>query len=236
MPIRDYPTWDPTIMTGVKAKLVDIRTLLDPYKTNLTPDEKKKVFKQGEGREAFVHDVTTTAHAFPNALPEDCDIARLDNVNAIKAGMAEIITYASDIIESLNDTEMLAGVKALNICNDAYKYFKIDAKSNAPLGEKVKEMGKIYNKNGKRKPGSLIGVPAAAAIVLKSLKKGSRIVNMGVTVLICKMDPELAGSTRAFEDTKIEPGGSFLLPPKITHVIIANDDKEKAGSVSVKFQ
>lgn len=83
---------------------------------------------------------------------------------------------------------------------------------------------------------SLLSIPAGAVIELKALKKGSRIVNMGTTVLVCKMDPELAGSTRIFEDTKIEPGGSFLLPQSVTHVIIVNDDKDKAGALTVKFK
>jgi hypothetical protein len=236
MALRDYPDWDPTIIAGVKAKLVDIRALIEAYKTNLTPEEKKKVFKQGVGREAFVIDVTTTAIAFPNAIPDDCDIDKLKNVNAIKSGMDEIITSASDIIESLGDTSMLAGVQALNICNDAYKYFKITAHSNAPLNEKVKELGKIYDKNGKRKPSSYVSVPAGAIISLKALKRGSRIVNVGETVLVIKCGIDNSGSVKAFEDVKVEPGGSFLLPSGITSVIVANDDREKPGNISVKFQ
>ena len=236
MPEIVFPTWDPAKKALAKTAFDGVKTILKDYLVNLTPEERKRVFKQGVGREPFVNDVSTTAHQYPTAIPDDCDLDTLDNVNAIRKDFGEIITYASSLIEGLNDALMLAGVQGLDICNDIYKYLKITAQSNTPLSDKVKDLGKVYKKTSNRIPDTILGVPAGATIQLKGLVRLSRIVNVGETVLICKCAIELGGSVKAFDDINIEPGGSFRLPKGITSVYIVNSDATKAGSISIKLK
>ena len=231
MPEITFPTWNPASKATVITAIDSAKTALDGFLVNLTPDERKTLFKAAEGRDVFMQKAATAIHTYSELMPDDVDVDLMDNAIALRSDLDEIIINLMPLWEGINDAIMLAGAQELNVCNTGYSHLKIAAKGDAAIDTLVQDMGITY-KPGPKQPATRLSIPVSASIAQKGIKPGIRITNLGETVIACRCPVELVGTVKEFEDIDIEPGNSFKLPKGVSGAILENKSATKAGLVS----
>jgi hypothetical protein len=133
----------------IKLDLKDVKTLL-PFLVNLTPQDRHKLFKMGPKSLNFVEYALTVAEEHPGIMPVDFSFVEFKKDFTLTRDLNEIAIISEPLLEGINDTQMLAGVEALNAANKVYAQVKLAAKSDSSLDGIHAEMKRRYEKSGKK--------------------------------------------------------------------------------------
>jgi hypothetical protein len=144
---------------AVKAAVETIRTKL-PFLVNLTTDERKGIFKTGQGSLAFVQNSLQAAENNPDIFPKSFDAEEFSSDVDLFAGLTDVNTTIAQLASEVDDTRLAVGGEAMNEATQVYNYVKAAAKNTPGLKPVADQLGERFQKvrpNGQK----------AAAVVAK---------------------------------------------------------------------
>lgn len=143
----------PNVVQQVIQLLQQVIALL-PFLINLTPEERKTLFKMGPKGVPFVQLALTVAQQHPGILPANFDTPEFAKDVSLVSGLIPIDVVVSPLREGVSDTVMLAGVEAMRQANIVYDMVKIAAKNDSAMNDLKNQLGERYKNVGKKNPGS----------------------------------------------------------------------------------
>lgn len=145
-------TIPPADLQAVKDMLASINGLLAPYLIALTPEDRRKLLKMGDGSEPFVSKVMDYAVSDPQFLPPFVQIAELKKDWEAVTARLPIFRTVQQLENNLSDTVMLTGSEAFEGSLSYYNSVKLGAKMNVPNAKTIYEdLSKRFEAQGKRK-------------------------------------------------------------------------------------
>jgi hypothetical protein len=138
-------------LTIVRDALALIQTTLAPYLIALTPEDRKKLPKMGDGSEPFVAKVMDYVVSDPQFLPPYLHVVEMKKDWDVVTGLMPIFRTVQQLDSNLSDTVMLSGSEAYEASLNYYKSVKMAAKMNVPNAKTIAEdLSKRFVGNGKR--------------------------------------------------------------------------------------
>lgn len=145
-------TIPPADLQAVKDMLATINGLLAPYLIALTPEDRRKLLKMGDGSEPLVSKVMDYAVSDPQFLPPFFQIAELKKDWEAVTALLPIFRTVQQLENNLSDTVMLTGSEAFEGSLSYYNSVKLGAKMNVPNAKTIYEdLSKRFEAQGKRK-------------------------------------------------------------------------------------
>lgn len=138
-------------LVAVKTALQQVQTILAPYVIALTPDQRRTLPKMSDGTEPFVAKVVEYAEDDPQFLPPFVNKEEfVKDWNAV-SGLLPLLRMCTQIVDTLNDTAMLAGSEAYVSALSYYNSVKQAAKVNVPDAKAIYEdLRKRFEGQGRR--------------------------------------------------------------------------------------
>ncbi|MFA6287109.1 MAG: hypothetical protein WC661_06945 [Opitutaceae bacterium] len=136
-------------MQAVTDALATIRTKL-PFLIDLSPTEKRRLFKMGDGSRAFVEKALIAAQANPQVFPPSFDLDEYARDWALWAQMGTLSNNVTQLAELIDDTQTALGADLMNAGLTAYGYL-----SKASVGglEEIKaDLGKRFDRRSSASP------------------------------------------------------------------------------------
>uniref|UniRef100_UPI00404AEA80 hypothetical protein n=1 Tax=Fulvivirga sp. TaxID=1931237 RepID=UPI00404AEA80 len=128
----------------VKDALALIQTTLAPYLLAITPEQRQKLAKMGDGTEPFVSKVMDYAVSDPQFAPPYMEVTEMEKDFKAVGDLLPILRTVDQLQSNLDDTTMMAGSEAYIAALSYYNSVKMAAKMNVP-GAKI-----IYDDLSKR--------------------------------------------------------------------------------------
>ncbi|MDQ3743623.1 MAG: hypothetical protein M3444_04510 [Acidobacteriota bacterium] len=118
---------------------------------NLTPDERKAIFKTGPDRVSFVQNASAVAKNNPNIFPASFSTQEFQNDVELFAALTELGTLASSVASQIDDTRLAVGGEAMRQATQVYNYVKEASKTTPGLKPLADQLGERFQKAGKPK-------------------------------------------------------------------------------------
>ena len=135
----------------IKSNLQHIKDLL-LFLVNLTPQERKRLFKMGPKSLSFVEYALTVATEHTGIMPANFSLEEFKKDYDLTRALNEINVVSGPLLEGISDTQMLAGAEAMNAANIVYAQVKVAAKSDSSLDGVRTELKRRYENQGKKTP------------------------------------------------------------------------------------
>jgi hypothetical protein len=129
-------------------KINEVVTLLEPYIINLTPMERKSLFKMGDKSLAFNEKAFEYAKSNPSYAPVYMDMVKYEADMYGATSVRTLLLTVKQLEQGLSDTVMVSGGEAFNQSLIFYNAVKQAARQDVP-GAKA-----IYSELRVRFPGS----------------------------------------------------------------------------------
>mgnify|MGYP006969374752 CR=1 FL=1 len=102
-----------TVVDDVITKMTEIKTLLEPYVSNLSMEERANKYKMGPTRNSLVQNTITVIDTLPAVVPAYVNGNDVKDDYTAYGQMSPMRSHAKQIFESLDDTMMARGSEAL---------------------------------------------------------------------------------------------------------------------------
>lgn len=122
-----------------------------PFLVNLTPAERKAIFKTGPDSLSFVQNALTAAQANSNILPGSFSTPGFKNDVDLLALLTEINTLAASVASQIDDTRLAVGGEAMKQANQVYHYAKEAAKVTPGMKPVAEQLAERFKRAGKQK-------------------------------------------------------------------------------------
>jgi hypothetical protein len=119
-----------------------------PFLVNLTPDERKTIFKAGPDRVSFVQNAAAAAKNNPHIFPASFDTQEFQNDVELFADLTELSTLADSVASQIDDTRLAVGGEAMRQATQVYNYVKEAAKTTPGLKPLADQLGERFQKAG----------------------------------------------------------------------------------------
>jgi hypothetical protein len=209
--------------------------VIEPFAVNMTPDERKKGYKMGSGREGYGLLALDGAKENPEIIPADFPIEGFEGRVTLHSDLRELIIKERHYLEMLEDTEMAVGMDMMQEANRLYKQVKISSQYNTALDGLREELAKQFKKQGKHKEPSVITIPAGSTVELKNVVPYTRIINLGNATVECKAGNELATKVKKMEVAILTGGNSLIVPKWHTSLIVTNKSATDEAVISAQI-
>jgi hypothetical protein len=136
-------------LQAVSDALATVRAKL-PFLTDLTPQDKRRLFKMGDGSRAFVEKALIAAQANPQVLPPAFDLAEYSRDWALWAQLGVVTNNITQLAELVDDTQTALGSDLMSAALTAYGHL-----SEASVGglEEIKaDLGKRFSRTSPAEP------------------------------------------------------------------------------------
>ena len=136
---------------AIKAAVATIQQKL-PFLINLTPDERKSIFKTGPNSLSFVQNAVQAAQNNPDIFPKSFDVAEFASDVDLFAVLTDVNTVVSQLASSVDDTRMAVGGEAMKEATQAYNYVKAAAATTPGLKPVADQLGQRFQKASAPQP------------------------------------------------------------------------------------
>lgn len=142
----------PADLQAVRDALATANSILLPFLIALTPEQRKKMLKVGDGTEPFVDKVMDYAVTDPQFLPAYVQLAEMQKDYDAVEGLLPIFRTVQQLESKLNDTVMLVGSEVYQYSLSYYNSVKMGTKMNSPNAKPIYEdLKKRFEKKPKKK-------------------------------------------------------------------------------------
>ena len=131
--------------------LADLTAAL-PVLHDLSPDDRRHLFKLGDKSRAFVDQALVAAQQFTDALPRSFDVDQYARDVELYRALEPIHARLRDLFERVDDTRMLVGAEAMEGSRAVYYHTKGHPGTGA-LTEASRAMGRRYDRGPQVPPG-----------------------------------------------------------------------------------
>jgi len=115
-----------------------------PFLVNLTVDERRRLYKMGDKRLAFVQNSLKAAESNRGILPNSFNYEGYVKDCELAAKLTEVIMALRQITEQTDDTLMAVGSEAVSSSLTVYEYVKTAAKKTAGLKTIADQLGSLF--------------------------------------------------------------------------------------------
>lgn len=225
------------IAPATKAELeliaANILVLL-PFLINLTPAQRKRIRKMATKHTGYVADVFNAVITNPSAIPATFDIPEYSKDKVLFDDLTYVLNLFETIVEAMHDTLLQIGHELMQQSDSCYDYLKRASKDNASLSEIVKKIGTAFAGQGKRTKIAEFMIPAKGSVEVKNVHPGTKLVNIGNTIIVLKPGSDLANKLKV-PPIAINPSNSVTIPAGYTSILVENLSETSEGSFSVKI-
>jgi hypothetical protein len=127
----------PDILEEAREKAEELRALLYPYMSALTPAERQKIPKMGETTLSFVEKSYGFAQNNPEFVPSHVSMDDFGDDFREATGLLTIRGIIKQLDRGLDDKQMVTGNHALKAALKFYGAVKMAAKDSAPGAETI---------------------------------------------------------------------------------------------------
>ncbi|QSJ14283.1 hypothetical protein JYQ62_20365 [Nostoc sp. UHCC 0702] len=124
----------------IKAAFATIQAKL-PFLVTLSVDERRKLFKMGDKRLAFVNTSLIAAQSNRDILPASFDLDEFVRDYQLAATLTELLIGLRQLTEQVDDTLMAVGSEAMGSSLTVYDYVKTAAKKTPGLKTVAQQLG-----------------------------------------------------------------------------------------------
>jgi len=134
-------------LADIKSAIATLKSKLVPHLKSLSATERMEIPKMGDKTVAFVQKACEHCEQNPDLNPPFLDVAEFKNDVSAVSAIRSIYSPLSEIVDSLNDTMLLAGSDAYAASLVFYNSVKSAQKSN------VQSAKTVFNDLAARFPG-----------------------------------------------------------------------------------
>ena len=138
-------------LQAIRDALATIQVKL-PFLVNLTPAERKALFKTGPNSLSFVQNALTAAQNNPDIFPRSFNVAEFASDVNLYAVLADLSTSLAQLASSVDDTRMAVGGEAMKQATQVYNYVKTAAATTPGLKPVADQLGERFAKTSSPQP------------------------------------------------------------------------------------
>ena len=142
---------------AVKDAVATIQQKL-PFLVNLTPDERKGLFKAGPNSLSFVQNALQAAQNNPDIFPKSFDTAEFASDVNLFAVLTDLNTLVAQLASEIDDTRLAVGGESMKEATQVYNYVKAAVATTPGLKPVADQLGQRFQKASAAQP-----APAPAA-------------------------------------------------------------------------
>lgn len=144
MPYQDInATLSEQDLQEIKQAIAKIQQKL-PFLITLSATERRRLFKMGDKRLAFVQTSLNAAQSNPNILPASFDLSGFANDYRLATTLTEVEMLLSQLTEQVDDTLLAVGSEAMTNSLTVYDYVKTAAKKTPGLKGIAEQLGNLF--------------------------------------------------------------------------------------------
>nr|VFJ42712.1 MAG: hypothetical protein BECKFW1821A_GA0114235_100254 [Candidatus Kentron sp. FW] len=143
-------TLSPADVKAIKAAVDTIEQKL-PFLVNLTPKERKALFKAGPDSVSFLQNALDAARDHPNILPPTFDTPAFQHDVELFTAMTDVDAVIAALAAEVDDTRMAVGGEAMQEASQVYTYVKAAAKTTPGLKAVAEQLGERFKQAKKKK-------------------------------------------------------------------------------------
>jgi len=136
---------------AVRTAVTAIRTTL-PFLVNLTPDERKNLYKTGPNSLSFVQNSLQAAKNNPGILPGNFSATEFESDVNLLADLTDLGMLLTQLASELDDTRLAVGSEAMGEATQVYNYVKAAAKTTPGLKPVADQLGERFQRANAAKP------------------------------------------------------------------------------------
>ena len=133
----------------VDQALAALETALAPALVALTPQQRRRAVKMGDGSQAFCRTAYDVARKNAGLLPRDFDLGEMGLDLASHDAVVERMVVLSNLMERVRDTDLALGSDAMVASLEAYAHLKVAGKAEGVDGLR-KLLSKRFDGQGKK--------------------------------------------------------------------------------------
>jgi hypothetical protein len=133
----------PADIQEIKAAFATIQKKL-PFIVTLSAEERRKLFKMGDKRLAFVNTSLIAAQSNRDILPASFDLDEFVRDYQLAANLTEVLIGLRQLTEQVDDTLMAVGSEAMGSSLTVYDYVKTAAKKTPGLKTIAEQLGERF--------------------------------------------------------------------------------------------
>ncbi|WP_133512629.1 hypothetical protein [Candidatus Thiosymbion oneisti] len=122
-----------------------------PFLVNMTPHERKIVFKTGPDSVSFVQNALDAAQDHPSILPGSFSTKGFEKDVDLFTTLTELGTLAESVASQIDDTRLAVGSEAMREATEVYNYVKAAAKTTPGLKPIAEQLGERFKGASKKK-------------------------------------------------------------------------------------
>lgn len=127
----------------IKQAITTIQQKL-PFLITLSADERKRLYKMGDKRLAFVQNSLNVAQSNRNILPASFDLDGFNNDYRLATDLSELLMLLNQLTEQVDDTLMAVSSEAMSSSLTVYDYVKTAAKKTPGLKAIAEQLGSLF--------------------------------------------------------------------------------------------
>ena len=136
-------------ITAINGAIATIRTNL-PFLLSLTPDERKRLPKLGDGRVALLEDALPLMVANPDLVPSYIAIAEVTKDGDLRDALDPILNSIATLCQDVEDTETIVGSELYDAIRAFYLNCKEAAKRGATTAQSIVDvLAKYFARPGR---------------------------------------------------------------------------------------
>jgi len=143
-------TLSPEDVQAIKAAVDTIVQKL-PFLVNLTPKERKALFKAGPDSVSFLQNALSAAQDHPGILPVNFNTSEFKNDVDLFTVMTDIGTVIASLASEVDDTRLAVGGEAMQEASQVYTYVKAAAKTTPGLKPVAEQLGERFRQAKRKK-------------------------------------------------------------------------------------
>ncbi len=128
-----------------------------PFLITLNVTERKRLFKMGDKRLAFVQTSLNAAQSNRNILPASFDLEAFANDYKLATALMEVEMLLNQLSEQVDDTLLAVGSEAMTSSLTVYDYVKTAAKKTPGLKGIAEQLGTLFRAMKSRTPKAAAG-------------------------------------------------------------------------------
>jgi len=144
MPYQDInTTLSEADVQAIKQAIGTIQQKL-PFLITLSAEERKRLYKMGDKRLAFVQNSLSAAQSNRNILPASFDLEGYTNDYRLASSLTEVLMSLRQLTEQVDDTLLAVGSEAMSNSLTVYDYVKTAAKKTPGLKAIAEQLGTLF--------------------------------------------------------------------------------------------
>nr|VFJ60289.1 MAG: hypothetical protein BECKDK2373C_GA0170839_10804 [Candidatus Kentron sp. DK] len=143
-------TLSPKDIEAIKAHIdAIVKKLL--FLVNLTPKERKALFKAGPDSVSFVQNALNAAQDHPGILPGNFSTDEFKRDVDLFAALTDVGAVIASLASEVDDTRLAVGSEAMQEASQVYTYVKAAAKTTPGLKPVAEQLGERFRQAKKKK-------------------------------------------------------------------------------------